>query len=112
MVVANMLQHLGYAVEIASDGQQGLDKFKASVAGYYNVVLMDVRMPVMNGYDAAIALRKLPHPDALTIPIIAMTADAFEEDRKKCLEVGMNDFIAKPILIKNLKDVLDKNILV
>jgi CheY-like chemotaxis protein len=65
--------------------------------GYYDAILMDIRMPVMDGYEAARKIRKLDRPDAKTVPIIAMTADAFEDDVQKCLDAGMNGHVAKPV---------------
>ena len=71
--------------------------FARSPEGFYAAVLMDIRMPVMDGYEAAKAIRALPRGDARTVPIIAMTADAFSEDVHKCLAAGMNGHVAKPI---------------
>ena len=84
-------------VEIADDGQRGVNAFSRSSVGYYDAVLMDIRMPVMDGYRAAAAIRALNRPDAGTVPIIAMTADVFADDIQKCAEVGMNGHIPKPI---------------
>ena len=83
--------------EIAENGQLGAEMFARSPEGFYAVVLMDIRMPVMDGYEAAKAIRALPRGDARTVPIIAMTADAFSEDVHKCLAAGMNGHVAKPI---------------
>ena len=71
--------------------------FEQSEAGEYDVVLMDLRMPEMSGFEAASAIRSLDRADAADIPIIAMSADAFSDDIRKCLECGMNDHLAKPI---------------
>ena len=95
-------------VTVADDGEQGVEKFRESSPGFYDVVLMDIRMPVMDGYEAARQLRALPRRDAETVPIIAMTADAFAEDIQKCREAGMNDHIAKPLDITALFDTLAK----
>lgn len=92
-----LLEKKGAQVVIAENGQQGLELFKTSVPYFYDAVLMDIRMPVMNGYAATAALRKLDREDAATVPIIAMTADAFADDVQKCKAAGMNDHIAKPI---------------
>ena len=81
---------------------------KKSEPGYYQLVLMDVRMPVMNGYEATRAIRKLDDPDLASIPILAMTANAFEEDKQEALNCGMNGHLAKPIDVKMLLDTLDK----
>ena len=94
----------------AENGQQCLEKFRASRPGDYQVILMDLRMPVMNGYEATRAIRALDRPDAGTIPIIAMTADAFSEDVHKCLECGMNAHIAKPLDMRELLRLLQKQL--
>lgn len=83
-------------VDRAWDGQEGLKMFESSAIGYYDIILMDIRMPVMNGLDATRAIRALDRADAKTVPIIAMTADAFAEDAKSCVEAGMNVHLAKP----------------
>ena len=96
--VANeLLSDLGVELDWAEDGQICLDKFQKSPEGYYDAVLMDIRMPHMTGYEATKMIRGLNHPDALSIPIIAMSADAFSDDIQHCLECGMNGHIAKPI---------------
>jgi len=92
-----LLSRQGILVEVANNGQEGVEFFKRSPAGYFDAILMDIRMPVMDGYEAAAALRALDRADARTIPIIAMTADAFAEDVQRCLAAGMNRHIAKPI---------------
>ena len=84
-----------------------MDKFEASPVGFYDAVLMDLRMPVMTGYEATEAIRSLDRPDK-DIPIIAMTADAFSEDIKKCLDAGMNAHVAKPIDVREVARLLEK----
>ena len=84
-----------------------MDKFAASAPGAYAAVLMDLRMPVMNGYDAARAIRASGRPDA-QVPIIAMTADAFAEDVQRCHEAGMNAHVAKPIDVRELVRLLQR----
>ena len=84
-------------MQIAEDGQKGIEAFSQSAVGYFSCILMDIRMPVKDGYETAEAIRALKRPDAKRIPIIAMTADAFEDDVLKCLNAGMNGHIAKPI---------------
>ncbi|MCI2049750.1 MAG: response regulator [Lachnospiraceae bacterium] len=92
-----LLSEKGAIVSIADDGQQGVEAFATSTAGFYAAILMDIRMPVMNGYEAARAIRSLDRPDAATVPILAMTADAFTDDVQKCLDAGMNGHVSKPI---------------
>ncbi len=92
-----LLAAKGMAVEIAEDGQRGVQAFALSAPGYYDLILMDIRMPVMNGYEAARHIRGMNRPDARTVPILAMTADAFAEDVRKCTEAGMDGHIAKPV---------------
>lgn len=81
---------------------------KKSEPGYYQLILMDIQMPVMNGYEATKAIRRLENKELASIPIIAMTANAFEEDKQEALKCGMNSHISKPIDIGNLFDTLDK----
>ncbi len=105
--VANeLLQEEGFEVEWAEDGQICLDKFTASTPGYYDAILMDLRMPNMNGYESAQAIRKSDHPEASSIPIIAMSADAFPEDIQRSLDSGMNAHVAKPIDLDEIIKVL------
>ena len=107
--VANeLLSDLGVELDWAEDGQICLDKFQKSPEGYYDAVLMDIRMPHMTGYEATKMIRGLKHPDALSIPIIAMSADAFSDDIQHCLECGMNAHIAKPIDIMEVSRLLKR----
>ena len=92
-----LLEEKGMIVELASDGKIAYEKFKYSTRYYYDAILMDLRMPNMNGLKSTKAIRKLDREDAKNIPIIAMTADAFEEDIENCLQAGMNAHLAKPI---------------
>lgn len=93
-------------VDVAENGKLALEKFEACKQGAYDMIFMDVQMPVMNGYETARALRNSAHPDAKTIPIIAMTANAFADDKKEALAAGMNAHVAKPVDINNLKNVI------
>ncbi len=97
-----ILSSKGFLVERAEDGLDCLQKFREAEPGYYDMILMDIRMPRMDGYRSAAAIRALSRPDAATIPILAMTADAFNEDIQHCLAVGMNGHIAKPLDFKAL----------
>ena len=102
-VLNELLSDAGMKLEWAENGQICVDMFAQSDQGYYDAILMDVRMPVMNGHEATTAIRALERADAQSVPIIAMTADAFSEDVQKCLDCGMNAHTAKPI---NLEEVL------
>lgn len=109
--IANeLLSELGLELDWAENGQICLEKFSQSPPGYYNAVLMDLRMPVMTGLEASMAIRALERPDAVTVPIIAMTADAFAEDIQDCLNSGMNAHISKPIDIDEMIRLLEKYI--
>ena len=99
---------MGMELEWAENGKICLEKFEESKPGDYDVIFMDVRMPIMNGYEATRAIRGLERPDAQEIPIIAMTADAFSEDIQHCLESGMNAHTAKPINLDELLALLKK----
>lgn len=92
--------------EIVENGQLAVERFERAETGEFDAILMDVQMPVMNGYDATRAIRALAHEDAKTIPIIAMTANAFAEDEKEALDAGMDVHLAKPIDIELLKQVI------
>lgn len=101
-IAVSILEFTGAEIEHARDGKEALDKFMACPEGYYDLVLMDIQMPVMNGYEATRAIRASGKGGARVLPIIAMTANAFLEDREKAQEAGMNGYIAKPIDIGEL----------
>ena len=107
-VAKELLSDLGVELDWAEDGQICLDKFQRSPEGYYDAILMDIRMPHMTGYEATKAIRGLNHPNALSVPIIAMSADAFSDDIQHCLECGMNAHIAKPIDVIVLTRILKR----
>lgn len=104
-IAMELLQDLGLTLDWAENGQLCVDKFAASPVGYYDAILMDIRMPVKNGYEATDMIRAMDRADA-TIPIAAMTADAFSEDVQRCLDHGMNAHVAKPIDVKEISRVL------
>ena len=111
-IARSLLEDYGAAVDVAENGKLALDKFSANPAGTYDVILMDCMMPVMDGFEATGAIRNLERPDAETIPIIAMTANAFADDVKKCLDSGMNDHLSKPFdivkVVKTIRKYVDK----
>lgn len=109
-IVNELLSDLGAVLEWAEDGQICLDKFQESEEGYYDAILMDIRMPNMTGYEATKAIRQLDRSDAISVPIIAMSADAFSDDIQRCLECGMNAHTAKPIDVPELTRLLKKYI--
>lgn len=96
-IAQEIFSSVGAKVEYAYNGAEGVEKFTQSPAGYYDLILMDVQMPVMNGYTATRKLRELPRQDARSVPILAMTADAFAEDIEMAKESGMNGHLAKPL---------------
>lgn len=106
-VAREMLSVLEMELDWAENGQICVEKFEKSPVGYYDAILMDVRMPIMDGREAAMTIRRLERRDA-DLPIIAMTADAFSEDIQKCLECGMNDHLAKPIDVQTVAYKLKK----
>ena len=109
-IAETLLSDEGAAVTVAKDGSQAVNIFKEKPEGSFDAILMDIMMPVMDGLTATKKIRTLNHPDAKKIPIIAMTANAFKEDKEKCLAAGMNAHLAKPIEIENVKKVLCEQI--
>lgn len=107
-IAAEILQEAGFSVEIAGNGQIAIEMLERSTPGYYQLILMDIQMPVMNGYEATRAIRKFKDTQLASIPILAMTANAFEEDKQEALKSGMNGHIAKPINIENLMSALQR----
>ena len=105
-ILCELLKMYGARSVVMTDGIQAVEEFQRAEPGTYDAVLMDIRMPRMNGYDAARAIRRMAKEDAGTIPIIAMTANAFAEDVQEALEAGMNAHVAKPIDVKILRDTL------
>ncbi len=105
-IAQELLGFIGVSVEQAEDGRQALDMVRQSPPHYYDLVFMDIQMPVMDGYEAARAIRALDRPDAGSLPIIAMTANAFASDIRQAKDAGMNGHIAKPVEVDKLMDVL------
>jgi len=110
-ILSMLLSNLALSVDEAENGKIAVDQFAASSPGAYSLILMDIMMPVMGGLEAAAAIRRLDRPDAGTVPIVALSANAFEEDAKKSLEAGMQMHLAKPVDIDALKGMLKKYII-
>ncbi len=107
-IAEEIIGETGVTVESAENGREALEKFERSDENYYDMILMDIQMPIMNGYDAVEAIRKLPRKDAVEIPIIAMTANAFTEDIQRSKNAGMNEHLTKPLDIGQLMKCLEK----
>ena len=110
MIAVAILEEAGFSIDIASDGIEAVEKMTSSPAGTYDIILMDIQMPKMDGYEAAKRIRELDDQGKASIPIVAVTANAFEEDRKVALAAGMNGHLAKPYdvhaIMETLKDLL------
>jgi PAS domain protein (fragment) len=107
-IAVELLKYARLNITTAKNGLEGLDKFKAAPPGTYALILMDIQMPVMNGLEAAKAIRALPVKDAQTVPIVAMTANAFPEDIAATLQAGMNEHLSKPIDLEQFHSILQK----
>ena len=110
-IAVEILNEYGFLVDTVENGAEAVEKVKNSTPGNYDLVLMDVQMPVMNGYEATKKIRALDNPALAGITILAMTANAFDEDRKKALECGMDGFLSKPIVMEELITALHDNLL-
>ena len=106
-IAVELLSDAGFAITTAIDGKDALEQVASSEPGTFDLVLMDIQMPIMNGYEAARAIRALPNKEVASVPILAVTADAFDEDRQRALEAGMNGHLPKPIEVDKLFGVLD-----
>ncbi len=107
-IASELLSSVGFVLDWAENGKLCVEKFAASQPGYYNAILMDLRMPEMNGFEATQSIRAMEREDARQIPIIAMTADAFADDVKACLDCGMNSHVAKPLNMPELLRLLQR----
>lgn len=106
MILVKIMTSRGATCEIAENGQEAVEMFNKSHPGDFDIILMDVQMPIMDGYEATRAIRASEHPQAQTIPIVAMTANAFADDVRAALEAGMDAHVAKPIILDNLEKTL------
>lgn len=110
-IAEEILKQYGFLVDIAENGAVAVEKVKNSAPGTYDLVLMDIQMPVMNGYEATEQIRALEDPALAKIRILAMTANAFDEDRKQALKCGMDGFLSKPIVMEELIRTLQNNMM-
>ena len=108
MITVEVLQEMGAAIDVAKNGQAAIDLFTAHAEGYYDFILMDVQMPVMDGRAAARSIRAMPRPDAQRVPIYALSADAFVEDERLSREAGMNGHLSKPVNFDELWKLLQQ----
>ena len=111
-IATEILREVGIEVDVAEDGEKAVEKVKNASLGQYDLILMDIQMPHMNGYEATKKIRALDDAEKANLPIIAMTANAFEEDKREAANAGMNGHIAKPIdvdkLFETLAEILGK----
>jgi CheY-like chemotaxis protein len=108
-----ILTNEGFMIEEATDGHKAVEKVREATPGYYDLVLMDIQMPIMDGYEATKEIRRLSNRLLANVPIVAMTANAFEEEKRQALSVGMNGHISKPIdvvvLFETIQQILKSN---
>ena len=107
-IAQTILEDVGFIIDTANDGVTAVEKMEQASAGQYDLILMDIQMPIMNGYEAAKRIRKLKNPEIASVPIVAMTANAFEEDREKSYEAGMNGHLAKPVSVEKLMEMIHR----
>ena len=107
-IAMEILNEYGFITDTAENGAEAVKKLRASQPGAYDLVLMDIQMPVMDGYEATRRIRALPDPKLAGIPILAMTANAFDEDRRAAADCGMDGFLSKPINIEEVLQALQK----
>ena len=109
-IAKTILEDAGFTVETANNGVTAVEMMEQAVLGQYNLILMDIQMPMMNGYEAAKKIRAMKNPDIASIPIVAMTANAFEEDKEKSYAAGMNGHLTKPVSVEKLMEMIRKMI--
>ena len=108
ILAENILTSVGFTVDIASDGTEAVEKVKSAEAGCYDIILMDIQMPQMDGYEATRQIRALDDATKSNIPIVAVTANAFEEDRQNSMDVGMNGHLVKPYDVPEIMRTLNE----
>ena len=110
-IAQEILENMGFEIDVAVDGEEAVERMAKARPGQYDLILMDIQMPHMNGYEATRRIRAMEDAALANIPIIAMTANAFEEDRKDAISAGMDGHVAKPIeiprLVEALKEFID-----
>lgn len=106
LLTKELLETVGVIVDIACNGKEAVERFQETPQGYYQLIFMDIRMPVMNGYEATVTIRQMERDDAQNIPIVAITADAFPDDVKKTTAAGMNAHLSKPVDLGKLESIL------
>ncbi|WP_187361990.1 response regulator [Anaerofustis stercorihominis] len=109
-IASEIIGYTGADIEKAENGKEALEKYLINKENYYDLIIMDIRMPIMNGYEATEKIRNSGRDDSETVPIIAMTADAFSDDIRKTKEAGMNAHITKPFDINKLMSVMNEMI--
>lgn len=107
-IAVELLKEEGFILDTAEDGTIAVEKMRTAKPNQYDLILMDIQMPLMDGYEATRQIRKLENPETANIPIVAITANAFEEDRQKALEAGMNEHVSKPIDMERLLEIMKK----
>lgn len=107
-IAVELIEMLGAETQCADNGKEALDRFAAEPPGTFDLIFMDIQMPEMNGYEATRAIRALPREDARTIPIVAMSANAFVEDIRSCERAGMNAHVPKPVSLAQLEEVMER----
>ena len=107
-IAVELLKEEGFILDTAEDGTIAVEKMRTAKPDQYDLILMDIQMPIMDGYEATRKIRKLKNPETANIPIIAMTANAFEEDKRDAIAAGMNGHIAKPIQVDKLLSILSE----
>ena len=109
-IAMELLKEEGFLIDWVKDGQECFDKLEESDDGYYDLILMDIQMPILNGYDTTAKIRQMENPKKATTPIVAMTANFFDEDIEMTQKAGMNGFIAKPLDAEKMFTILKQSI--